>query len=344
MRYVVLVLVMVLAVGAVAARSWVMEAVEPVDPDCTESIMFEVRPGASSREVAGQLAARDLVSEHWTIILLGRWRGVDGQMQAGWYELSRDMSAEDILNHLVSGRTASRRFTLPEGMTTEQVVDHLVSQELGEPEVFNRILTEWEDYQEGFLAADYGEGQACEKYQLPFSPLEGYLLPGTYEISWGADETDIIERLISEMESFWTERRRQRAGELGLDIHEVLTLASLVEREARIDSERPKVASVFFNRLDIGMRLEACSTVAYALGDIDRNITRSETEIDTPYNTYRNSGLPPGPIANPGTSSIDAVLWPEETSYLYFVSRGDGTHAFSETFSEHLRNVNKYQP
>lgn len=341
-RSVALGLVLVLAVATAVGYTYLNSALEPTAPERDEAVMVQVKSGMNSRQLAHELHDQGLIANAWGFHLLSRWRGVDGQMQAGWYNLRYSMSAEEILKRIVSGETANKRFTIPEGLTAEQVVDTLVHQEMGKSHVFEELLSARERIEE-FLPEDYGPGPVCDKFDRPKTPLEGYLLPGTYEVSWGATEEEVLSRLVDATIAIWTEDRLQRAEKLDLSIHEVLTLASIVEREAQADEERPVIASVFLNRLDIGMKLDACATVAYILGEAGRNITTEETLLDTPYNTYKYGGLPPGPIANPGIESIDAVLNPASTRYLYFVSRGDGTHAFSENYQQHLQKVDKYQ-
>jgi UPF0755 protein len=172
--------------------------------------------------------------------------------------------------------------------------------------------------------------------------LEGYLFPDTYRFRLGTTAREAIVKMVAETERIFDLRRRGRADSIGMTVLEVLTLASIVEAEAMIDRERPRIAAVYHNRLEHGWRLEADPTVRYAMGNYRRKLYYGDLDVDSPYNTYRNTGLPPGPICSPGLSSIDAVLYPRpDTHDFFFVSNGDGTHSFSRTFDEHIRARNR---
>jgi UPF0755 protein len=182
-----------------------------------------------------------------------------------------------------------------------------------------------------------------KKLNVPADSFEGYLFPDTYFFPRGVLAKDIITTMVNR---FWTQFGvdwKERADELGLSVHEVITLASIIEKETGVSSERPIISSVFHNRLKKRMRLESDPTVIYGISDFDGNITRKHLDTHTPYNTYRIRGLPPGPIANPGAAAIESALFPAETDYLFFVSKKDRTHKFSTTILEHNRAVRKYQ-
>lgn len=172
---------------------------------------------------------------------------------------------------------------------------------------------------------------------IPVASLEGYLFPDTYYFTYGQSEEEIIRQMVSRFVDVVYPAVEGKIGRWGLGLHEIVTLASIVEREVMADSERPLVASVYLNRLKINMPLQADPTVRYVMTEDRSRVLYRDLEIDSPYNTYRNNGLPPGPIASPGLASIMAVLEPAETDYLFFVAKGDGTHQFSRTFSEHVR-------
>jgi UPF0755 protein len=173
--------------------------------------------------------------------------------------------------------------------------------------------------------------------------LEGYLFPETYHFHKGVTPEQMIRKMVSQFHVVFNSRWIARAKEQGFSVHEVVTLASIVEKETAKSDERPLIASVFLNRLKKRMRLESDPTVIYGIENFDGNITRKDLQSNTPYNTYRIKGLPPGPISNPGKASMEAVLYPTNEPYLYFVSKNDGSHHFSSTFSEHRRMVRKYQ-
>jgi UPF0755 protein len=173
--------------------------------------------------------------------------------------------------------------------------------------------------------------------EIPIASLEGYLFPDTYRISYGQTEAEIIRQMVGRFSEVVLPAVEGMVGRWGLGLHEIITLASIVEREVMVDWERPLVASVFLNRLRINMPLQADPTVRYVMREDRSRVLYRDLEIDSPYNTYQNSGLPPGPIASPGLASIMAVLEPADTDYYYFVARGDGTHQFSRTFAEHVQ-------
>jgi len=173
--------------------------------------------------------------------------------------------------------------------------------------------------------------------------LEGYLLPETYAFPKSATEEQVIRKMVHDMLAFFDEKKKQRAAALGMTLHQVLILASIIEKEAGVPEERPLISSVYHNRLKRGMRLQSDPTVIYGLRHFDGNLRRRDLQRESPYNTYLHRGLPPTPIANPGKGSILAALFPAKTPYLYFVSRNDRTHAFSITLAEHERAVNRYQ-
>ncbi len=330
-------------VAAVGYAQWV-NALEPVDPISDNTVLVQVEPGSSTADIAAMLEEENLIRSGWAFVLLARVQQRDGQARAGWYELHPAMTPEDILDKLIRGEAATMQFTIPEGLTVQQVVDRMVAQDMGEEDAFWAAVHDEEviDLIAQWLPEEYAPEEACPEYELPSSVLEGYLYPDTYTVDYGLSEAEMVQMVLNRFLQHWDEERAERAEEMDLSPHEVVTLASIVEREARVDDERPKIASVFLNRLEREMLLGACSTVLYVQGRFSGPVLDEDTEIDSPYNTYRAADLPPGPIASPGQSSIDAVLNPDSTDYLYFVSRGDGTHAFARTYDEHLQNVAEY--
>jgi len=346
-RNILVVFFVLLAIGAgvlaLGYAHWV-EALEAADPVSEDTVLVQVEPGSSTSDIAGMLEDEGLIRAGWAFVLLSRIRGRDGEIRAGWYALHPGMTQEQVLDKLVRGETASLQFTIPEGLTAGGVVERLVDRGLGEEDALWEALQDDEVINpiRAWLPDDYAAGEVCPEYEIPASILEGYLFPDTYTVDHDVVEKEIVQMMVNRFSAYWNEERANLAGELGLTPHEVVTLASIVEREAQVDAERPKIASVFLNRLERDMLLGACSTVMYVQGRTSGPVLDEDTEIESPYNTYRVPDLPPGPIASPGAASIDAVLNPASTDYLYFVSRGDGTHAFAQTYSEHLRNAAEY--
>ena len=304
---------------------------KPVDPNSTEWISVTIPTGTGTGGIADLLADADLIGDTGVFKLKSKTKGYNGKYKAGEYTLSPSMSMEEIMGILISGKAATFRFTIPEGYDIRRTTEKLAAEGLIDPEIF---------------AAEIERGQFDYEFveKAPAGPdrLEGYLFPETYDIFTTANEHDIIDKMLYQFNKVFTEESYARAEELGMTVNEVITLASIIEREARVPADRPVIASVFYNRLAIGMPLQSCATVQYILGEQKPVLSTADTQIESPYNTYLISGLPPGPIASPGADSIHAALYPEDTNYLYFLAKGDGSHAFSETYGQFLRDKAKY--
>ncbi len=313
------------------------EIESPASDDSTP-ILFTITPGETAATIATRLERAGLIRDAGLFRLLVRYRGVDNQLEAGDYQLRPNMSLEEIVSALQSGRPSEVTITIPEGWRIEEIAEMLEERELVKAEEFLRAAREG-GYEYDFLS-ERPQGVS----------LEGYLFPDTYGIPPDFEAAQIIDMMLANFGRRFTPDMRQEAARRGMSINEVLTIASLVEREARIPEERPIIASVYLNRLEAGWFLESDATAQYALGYQEGTgqwwkspISLEEmTQIDSPYNTYLYPGLPPGPICNPGLASIQAVINPAETNYMYFYHKGDGSHAFAETYEEHLENQRRY--
>lgn len=313
------------------------EIERPASEDSTP-LLFTITPGETAATIATRLERAGLIGDALLFRLLVRYRGVDGQLEAGDYQLRPNMSLEEIVDLLQHGRPSEATITIPEGWRAEEIAEMLEERELVEAEEFLRAVREGE-FEYDFLS-DRPEGIS----------LEGYLFPDTYSIPPDCQTAQIIDMMLANFGRRFTPEMRQEAARGGMSIHEVLTIASLVEREARIPEERPIIASVYLNRLEAGWLLESDATAQYALGYQEGTgqwwkspISLGEmTQIDSPYNTYLYPGLPPGPICNPGLASIQAVINPAETDYMFLYHKGDGSHAFTKTYEEHLENQRRY--
>lgn len=290
------------------------------------SLRVEIPVGASSGEIARLLADRGLIRSPLAFRLYLHLKRLDKALKAGEYELSPGLSPASIAGILAEGRTALYRVTIPEGFTLKQIAARLAEAGLVEEDRF------WEaaasapfDYE--FLADGPPGSQR----------LEGFLFPDTYYFARGTPAEEIIAAMLRRFRTVFTGEMEARAAELGLTVRQAVTLASLVEREAKLESERPLVAAVFHNRLRLGLKLESCATVQYLLDKPKPVLLEEDLKIPSPYNTYLHPGLPPGPIASPGLSSLKAALYPASVPYLYFVANPDGSHTFSRTLAEHLR-------
>jgi UPF0755 protein len=260
--------------------------------------------------------------------LLARYRELDGALQVGEYEISAALAPGEILTRIVEGRVVVYEVVIPEGLTASQIALRVEAAGLSNAVAFLAFASD--PASAGLLGVEGGN-------------LEGYLFPETYRLPRGLGVHEVAKLLVDQFLQVWREIEPQARSQ-ELSMLEVVTLASIVEKETAAPEERPLIASVFRNRLRRGMRLETDPTVIYGIPDFDGNLRRRDLEnAENPYNTYQIPGLPPGPIANPGADALRAVVNPAESDYLFFVSRNDGTHIFSKTYSEHARAVDQYQ-
>ena len=289
--------------------------------------VFVVREGATLRQVSGELEQRGLISGKGLFLLWTRIMGYSRSIKAGEYRLNSGMPPLEICEILRKGIIITHSLTVPEGFTMHQIGTLLEQKGLADKTEFLE------------LAADQ---EVTGNYGVNGSSMEGYLYPDTYQFGRGLSTISIIDVMVMRFKEVYTPLHK-RAKLMGMTMEEVVTLASIVEKETGQAEERPVIASVFLNRLKKGMRLESDPTVIYGLGNFNGNLTKKDLVAYTPYNTYVIHGLPRGPISNPGLGAIKAVLHPAKTDYLYFVSRNDGSHFFSRNLSEHNRAVKLYQ-
>ena len=293
------------------------------DADSKEQIVIEIAQGSNLQQIAQELQKQKLI-KHWrSLDLLARLKGQDKNISAGEYRLSAALSPKQILEKLVSGEVIRRRVTFREGTSIWDYGKLLEEQGIIEAEKFDRALKNPELLRLSGIGA---------------KSFEGYFFPDTYSFSRPIDAKKIIWLLLEQAEKRWKPTYTKRSIELNMNRHEILTLASIIEKESGNVSEQALVSSVFHNRLRSGMRLQSDPTAVYAMPNFSPPITRKHLESDNPYNTYKISGLPPGPICNPGESAIRAALYPEESQYLFFVASGTGDHVFSTTLKEHNPN------
>lgn len=307
----------------------------PVGDRESPSVLVEIPANATTGQIGAILAERDLIRNAAAFRLYARFQGLDAVLQAGEYELSPSLSTPEIIEILAQGRARLVAFTIPEGLTLKQATLLLADRGFVDADTFTRLLDEMAVSHP--LLSGLPEGQRT---------LEGYLFPDTYLISAGTGEQQIISLLLTHFEEQVARLDlERRAAEHGLSLHEAVTLASMIEREARVAEERRVISGVLHNRLKRGMLLQVDATVIYALGDFDRQVVLyADLEVESLYNTYRYSGLPPGPIANPGRESLIAAVDPDHHEYLYYVAKPDGTHAFSRTLAEHNAYKRQYLP
>jgi UPF0755 protein len=276
--------------------------------------------GASFGAAADSLAAREIIGSPTALRLWAKWKGRDRAIKPGTYEFRPGQSYASLVEALESGKGVVRVMTVVEGWELRQIVPQLA-----------RVL----DVPLDSVQAAVRDTALLHRLDVPTPTLEGYLFPATYSFGAGTTARDAVRQMVARFEQAWKPEWDARLQTLALDRHDVVTLASLVEREARRPEERPVIAAVYFNRLKKGMRLEADPTVEYALGRRGMRMLYRDLEIESPYNTYRVKGLPPGPIGAPGAPSIAAAVQPASVPYLFFVAHPDGHHEFRTTFAEH---------
>jgi len=311
---------------AVIIVSFGLFFIKPAEKGGEDQVII-VREGMSLNEVASSLESVGIITNKTIFMLWTRLMGYSKMIKAGEYRLNSGMAPIRIMEILTRGIIITYPVTIPEGFSIEQI-----GEILAESSLVNKT---------SFVSLAY-EQSVLRKYGIYGPSLEGYLYPDTYQFGRGLSPATIIDVMVKRFYEV-VEPYRKRIEESGMTIEEVVTLASIVEKETGRAEERPLIASVFLNRIKKRMRLESDPTVIYGINDFTGNLTRNDLSEFTPYNTYIIRGLPLGPIANPGLESIKAVLYPSETDYLYFVSKNNGTHHFSRTLEEHNRAVEIYQ-
>jgi len=284
--------------------------------------------GVGMDHVAHLLKERGIIRNEQLFSYLAHWRGLDTHIKSGEYQLSNRMFPNEVLNKLIRGDQIKYSVTIPEGLTLTQIAALYEKKGLADRDKFIQLATD-----PTFITS----------LGMDEKTLEGYLFPDTYKFIKDIGERNIIRRMVQNHNEMYNQQFRERAKELNLSRREVITLASLIEKESAKSEERPFISAVFHNRLQENMRLQCDPTVIYGLDHFTGRLTKKDLRTFTPYNTYLINGLPPTPIANPGLDSIRAALYPADVDYFYFVSKNNGTHSFSSSLSEHNRAVYKYQ-
>jgi UPF0755 protein len=302
----------------------------PNAPTPGEVIEVVVDPGSGAHAIGRRLRELGLVRYPRAFALTARLRGIESSLKAGRYHVAAGSRWSDILDMMARGAVVTFPLTVPEGFTLREIAPRV---EEATGVAADSVLR---------LAADSAFAAAVG---VPGPTLEGYLFPDTYRFAEGVDPAEVLREMVGRYAVFWTPAKRARLDSLGMTERELVTLASIVEEETRVAEERPVIAGVYANRLEIGMLLQADPTVQFALGEPRERLLYADIDrvADHPYNTYTHAGLPPGPIASPGAAALDAALYPADVPYLFFVARPDGTHEFTRTNREHVNARNRIQ-
>jgi UPF0755 protein len=291
-------------------------------------VVVEVKKGTPFKEVIRDLSNTGLIHDARLVTFIASLTGADKRIKHGFYEFKGSITPYNVLRKLIEGDVMMKEVTIPEGFNIWQVASRV--QEAG---LCDR---------ESFLRAARNKA-LLDRLKIDSSSVEGYLYPDTYRFPLGIEPEEIIATMVRNLRSRFTPEMIERMRELGMTEKEVLTLASLIEKEAKVDDERPLISAVFHNRLRKGIPLESDPTAIYGIKDLSEGITKEDLKRPTPYNTYIIKGLPPTPIASAGINSIMAALYPADVPYMFFVSMNNGRHYFSTTISEHLRAIRRFR-
>lgn len=307
-------------------------AVSPINKNDKEIVYFEIKQGENANSIAKKLESQRLIKNSKLFVLMSKYLKYDRRLLSGYYELNKNMNMIDIMKHINSGKQVMSKFTIAEGKNIYEIANYLEAENFTSKEEFLKLCHDKE---------------ILQKYNIPAESVEGYIFPSTYYIVKGNSArvllTLTIDSLFKQFADF-----EEKAKRLGYTLHEVLTMASIIEKEMGPLDDPKIISSVYYNRLRINMKLQADPTTIYAMtlqkGDaIDKpNLRRADLLMSHPYNTYTANSLPPGPICSSGVKAIEAALNPANTDYIFFVADGTGKHAFSKTYEEHLKNIDKY--
>ncbi len=293
-----------------------------------QAVLFRVTPGMSAAAIAEQLKKEQLIDNVTAFRTEAKVSGLEKSLQAGTYRLTRGMSIRQIIDVFAKGRVEQIAFTVPEGYTVAQVAELVEQMRLGKKERFLELARNYAPY-------DYMQ---TDNPDIAYK-AEGFLFPSTYFLSDDMREEQIMAMMAKEFDKRLTPDTQRQLADRGLTVRQWVIMASLVEKEAQVEQDRPLIAGVFYNRLREEMPLQSCATIQYILGYPKAELTVADTKLPSPYNTYQHAGLPPGPIANAGAAAFSAALAPAQTDYKFFVVQANGAHRFSRTYDEHLTAI-----
>ena len=315
--------------------AFVFIQIGPYDKNNKKDIVIDIPQGATTNTISDILYKNKLIKNKVMFKLSVKLSNKAQNFKAGKYLFNQTYSNEEIINDIASGKIYHDgiKVTIPEGSTSKEIVSILVGKNLGDEETYEKLISEPKEFYDKFKFLK----------EEDITSLEGFLYPSTYYFDEDSSEKEILSMMLSQFNKVYTDKLRDRQKELNMTTEQVVNLASIVEKEAVLDKDRPIIASVFYNRLKIGMPLQSDATIQYIFKERKKIVTYKDLEIDSPYNSYKNKGLPPTPIASPGIKSIEATLYPEKTEYLYFVAKMDGGNNYSTNYEDHLKYVKEYK-
>lgn len=325
----------ILIIIVILSGAFIFTQIGPYNSKNNKDIVVEIPKGANANTISKVLYENKLIKNKELFKVIVKLSNKAPSFKAGKYLINQTYSNQDIVNLLASGKIYNDgvKITIPEGSTSKEIVSILIKNKLGSEEIYDNLIQSPDEFYDKFKFLK------DEKIKS----LEGFLYPETYYFDKDSTEKDILSKMISTFCTMYNDKLAQRQKELNMSLVDVVNLASIIEKEAVLDKDRPTIASVFYNRLKIDMPLQSDATIQYIFEERKKIVTYKDLEIDSPYNSYKNKGLPPTPISSPGIKSIEAALYPEDTDYLYFVAKLDGGNNYSTTYEDHLKYVKEYK-
>ncbi|SJZ38550.1 endolytic transglycosylase MltG [Garciella nitratireducens] len=326
--FIVFLLIFLIIISA-SILFYYMNLLKPINPSAKEKII-EIPKGYTVEDIAKLLEKEGIIKKDLAFEITVRLNNKQDQLKSGKYFLSGSMGVNEIIRNIVNGQTIDDtiKVTIPEGYELEMIADKMEKCGLVKKEDFIKAAQNIEQYDYPFL-------KNIPKDKNRKYLLEGYLFPDTYKFPKDVTEKEIIDTMLNRFNQVFKQDYYKRAEELDMTVDDIVTMASLIEREAKYENERALISGVYYKRLNMGMKLQCDATVQYALGERKKRLLYSDLEIDSPYNTYKYTGLPVGPISSVGEASIKAALYPKDIDYIYYVAKKDGSHVFSRTLKEH---------
>ena len=308
----------------------------PVDVNEEKEAVVEIPRGSSLDEMAELLEDAELIKSKEVFKFNVKLSGKGAELKSGQYLFDQSYTNSEIIDDIVSGKNyfTGAKVTVKEGATSAEIIDILVSENMGNKAVYEKLVNSPSEFSDKFTFLKEGK----------ITSLEGFLYPSTYFYNEDDTEKEVLEKMLYQFHNKYTEEYKEEINKSGKSFYDVIKMASIVEKEAVLDEDRPIIASVFYNRLEKNMALQSDATVQYAFKERKKVVSYADLKVDSPYNSYKYKGLPPTPIANPSIESIQAAIEPADTDYLYFVAKTDGGgNNYAKTYEEHLKNEKQYK-